>query len=151
MPYKDPERQAKAQREWCAKRRAKWLTENGPCVRCGRATDLQVDHRDPGKKISHRIWSWAPARLAAELAKCQVLCGVCHRGKTAFEQRGEKNKTAKLTEADVRTMHARAATGEPGLSIAKAFGISHRQAYRILKGERWAHVYADIHGREAVA
>ncbi len=87
MPYADPKKRLEYQRNWMAKRRQDWLAANGPCVRCGTSDDLQVDHIDPTQKVSHRIWSWAIARLNAELAKCQVLCHSCHHKKTG-EQNG---------------------------------------------------------------
>ncbi len=57
----------------------------GVCVRCGTTDDLEFDHIDPATKsfaigVSiHRRWS----DLVAEVAKCQLLCGPCHRAKTA--------------------------------------------------------------------
>ncbi len=48
------------------------------CVKCGSTTRLELDHVDPGTKVDHRIWSWSTARMLAEIAKCQVLCKVCH-------------------------------------------------------------------------
>lgn len=88
MPYADPDQQRDYQRDWIAERREAWLLENGPCVSCGSAEDLEVDHIDPGRKVTHRVWSWAPERAAAELAKCQVLCLGCHRKKTYGEAVG---------------------------------------------------------------
>ena len=82
MPYSDPAQQRRYQREWVARRRQAWLDENGPCVRCGSADELEVDHVDPEKKVSHRVWSWSAERRDAELSKCQVLCGECHAKKT---------------------------------------------------------------------
>lgn len=78
MPYADPERQRRYQREWVAKRRRIWLTKNGPCVRCGSAKNLQVDHIDRLQKVDHKVWSWSAKKRESELAKCQVLCSDCH-------------------------------------------------------------------------
>lgn len=85
MPYKDPGRQRKYQRERNARIRREWLQENGPCAQCGNAENLNVDHVDPETKISHNVWSWSKSRREAELAKCQVLCQVCHFAKTGRE------------------------------------------------------------------
>jgi hypothetical protein len=63
-------------------RRDAWLAENGPCQRCGSWDRLEVDHVDPSKKISHKVWSWSALRRAEELAKCQALCSDCHQEKT---------------------------------------------------------------------
>lgn len=84
MPYADPVRQAEYQREWTARRRARWLAGK-VCVICGSTEDLQVDHIDPRTKVSHHVWSWSQARREAELAKCQVLCGPHHKEKTKRE------------------------------------------------------------------
>jgi hypothetical protein len=78
MGYLDPGTQRRFVRRWVAKRRADWLAVNGPCKRCGSTQKLELHHRDPAEKVSHRIWSWAPARRDAELAKCDVLCRWCH-------------------------------------------------------------------------
>ena len=54
----------------------------GKCVKCPSTEKLQFDHIDPKQKVNHRIWTWSPARRAAELAKCQLLCEPCHIQKT---------------------------------------------------------------------
>jgi hypothetical protein len=82
MPYKDKAAQLRYQAEWAKRNRQEWVTTNGPCVKCGSMEYLQVDHIDPSQKVSHRIWTWSKERRAAELAKCQVLCLVCHKAKT---------------------------------------------------------------------
>jgi len=82
MPYKDKDRQKEYQNTWMQKRRIKWLEENGPCKKCGSWNDLQVDHVDPDKKVTHRVWSWSKERRDKELAKCQSLCCKCHKQKT---------------------------------------------------------------------
>jgi 5-methylcytosine-specific restriction endonuclease McrA len=85
MAYKDKEKQRAFQRESIRTRRSAWLTENGPCRKCGSAENLEVDHIDRAIKEQHRIWSWSEKRRTAELAKCQVLCRGCHQEKTAGE------------------------------------------------------------------
>lgn len=71
------------QLEWLAARRAAYLADKS-CAVCGSTTNLEIDHIDPSKKVSHRIWSWSKARREAELAKCQILCITHHREKTAL-------------------------------------------------------------------
>lgn len=82
MPYSSKERQAAYQAKWLRDRREQWLQENGPCVRCGSWVRLEVDHREEGQKVSHRVWGWSKERRERELAKCQPLCKLCHRAKT---------------------------------------------------------------------
>ncbi len=77
-----PETKRRARAKLLKKRRD-WLMTNGPCQSCGSVENLEVDHIDPSLKISHRVWSWAEPVRMAELAKCQVLCSVCHKKKTA--------------------------------------------------------------------
>ncbi len=52
------------------------------CVKCGSVENLELDHIDPETKVNHAIWSWSEVRRNEELAKCQVLCEVCHLEKT---------------------------------------------------------------------
>lgn len=98
MPYKDVEKQRAAQRQWRATRRAKHLLGKR-CVTCGSTTDLELDHLDRNLKVSHRIWSWSEARLKVELAKCQVLCRLCHERKT-FMERGYAEHSARQYEVN---------------------------------------------------
>jgi hypothetical protein len=106
MPYKDSAKQIAYQCAWVAKRRRKWLRENGPCKGCGTRQQLQIDHKDPSKKISHRVWSWSEVRRLAELAKCQVLCKRCHREKSRVNRehaRGVRHGQARLSDAAGRS------------------------------------------------
>lgn len=80
VPYADPDRQREYQRIWRAHRRAEWF-EGKVCVDCGGSRNLEVDHVDASRKVSHRIWSWTAKRRNAELAKCVVRCKPCHRQK----------------------------------------------------------------------
>lgn len=83
--YKNPADRRDYQLEWMRKRRTNWLLANGPC-KCGSWERLEIDHINPGSKVNHRIWSWTDEKREAELAKCQVLCFVHHREKTAAER-----------------------------------------------------------------
>ena len=82
MPYADKDKQREYQRRWMKERRETWLNENGPCVDCGTWLDLEVDHVDPSRKVTHRVWSWSVERREKELAKCVVRCHPCHESKT---------------------------------------------------------------------
>jgi len=89
MPMRTREEQRAYQLAWIKKRRQDWIDANGPCQLCDSTEDLEVDHINPATKRMHvsSIWSLAltnPKRIA-ELAKCQVLCRVCHLDKTGFD------------------------------------------------------------------
>lgn len=142
MGYRSKERQRQYQRTWIARRRRRWMEENGPC-RCGSTTGLEVHHRDPGQKASHRVWSWKRSRREKELAKCVVLCSACHREETTLQQRGELNATAKLTRSDVMEMYQLARTGRAQGEIADRFGVHRTTVGKILRGERWAHLHRE--------
>ena len=74
-------------------RRAVWAhLKTHPCVDCGESdlVVLDFDHRDPTQKIQTvaALTRTAPlAVLLAEIAKCDVRCGNCHRIRTV-EQLG---------------------------------------------------------------
>jgi hypothetical protein len=82
MPYKDKEKHKEYQRKRVARIRKEWFEENGPCKECGSWENLELHHKDPAQKVSHRIWSWAKEKRLAELSKCEVLCRECHINKT---------------------------------------------------------------------
>ena len=81
MPFANPEDKRAYDRERAARLRREWLLANGPC-RCGSWEDLEMHHKDPAQKVSHRIWNWSAERRAAELAKCEPLCKRCHKAET---------------------------------------------------------------------
>jgi len=81
VPYKDKDKQRAYQKQRVAKIREQWFKENGPCKECGSRLNLEIHHKDPTQKESHRIWSWAKERREAELKKCEVLCTTCHMAK----------------------------------------------------------------------
>lgn len=72
------------QREWIRARRAAYFSDKS-CVICSSTEDLELDHIDPTTKTSHKIWSWSESRRLTELAKCQVLCYLCHKAKTIVQ------------------------------------------------------------------
>ena len=86
MPYTDPETRRAYAREWLAARRAAFF-DGKCCIDCGATDSLELDHSDPDLKVCHRVWSWAQERREAELAKCVVRCGPCHRERHAVLRR----------------------------------------------------------------
>jgi hypothetical protein len=131
------EKKKQYQLEWVTRRRIEWFLEKW-CVKCGSVDDLELDHIDPALKVTNSIWSWSKAKQETELAKCQVLCSICHKSKSASEKPvGEKNPTAKLTVADVLVIR------ELKLSqreIGRMFKINQRTVSRIKRRELWKHV-----------
>jgi hypothetical protein len=95
LPYKDPTAKRTYQREWMRERRARILAGR-TCEWCETADELEIHHRDPNSKVSHRIWSWSTERIASELGKCIVLCRSCH-------DRGHAQ--ALRVEAELRNPH----------------------------------------------
>ena len=66
-----------------------------PCAICNKQYDyynMQLDHIDPSTKM-HNICQLRNRKLdilQVELAKCQVLCALCHRRKSIIEQKEKK-------------------------------------------------------------
>lgn len=139
MSYKDPAAQARYQARWAKKHRQEWIAENGPCRFCGSWDRLEVDHIDPTQKVTHAVWSWAPERRDAELAKCQVLCRACHSKKTGEQNRarilGKPGPPRKLTRREVLAIYA--AEGQGSRAVAKRFGIHHATVHDIWSGRTW--------------
>lgn len=77
MPYADKTKQREYQRNWMRDRRAAFMVGR-TCADCGGANRLELHHRDPSQKISHKIFSWKEERMLAEAAKCDIVCDECH-------------------------------------------------------------------------
>ena len=59
----------------------------GKCVKCSSVHQLEFDHIDPATK-SYTIASRPSAsnvKFWAEIAKCQLLCSVCHKRKSKLD------------------------------------------------------------------
>jgi 5-methylcytosine-specific restriction endonuclease McrA len=82
MSYKDPDKQRQYQRERNARIRAEYLKDKS-CKVCDTKKLLEVDHIDPKKKVSHKVWSWSKEKREKELKKCQILCRKHHQDKTS--------------------------------------------------------------------
>lgn len=72
--------------ERIAKTRAEFFSGKS-CVFCGSTDRLEIDHIDPSTKVSHKIFGWTKERREGELAKCRVLCFVCHNARHSQEMR----------------------------------------------------------------
>lgn len=69
------------QRNWVADRRSEWFSDKS-CNHCGATENLELNHKDPSTKVTHRIWSWSKEKREEELAKCEPLCEACHKAVT---------------------------------------------------------------------
>ena len=144
MSYKDKRRQAEYQTEWLNRRRLEWLAIHGPCAACGSWDRLEVDHVDPDKKVTHRVWSWCKDRREAELKKCQALCFTCHKKKSIAHfvplMSGLRNWNARANPAMVRKIRAQAASGDSLATLVRRHGLSKTTVASIVRGERWTSV-----------
>lgn len=137
VPFKDPEQR----RQWCRevprRRRAEWFAGK-VCVTCGGRDNLELDHKDPATKISHRIWSWSANRRIAELAKCQPLCRECHAKKSVTEVlKGQERPDAKLTDNYVREIRA---SDESYRVLGARYNVAHSIIAKIKWGVDWKHI-----------
>ena len=79
MPYKDSTKQLRYQRTWIQGRRKAVISLLGDeCQQCGSTQRLEVHHRVPDHKITHRFYSRSWPRIEAEIVKCDLLCVDCH-------------------------------------------------------------------------
>jgi hypothetical protein len=57
-----------------------------PCTDCGRVRQsvaMDFDHIDDDKVAGiAQMWSWSRVRVIAEIAKCELVCCICHRIRT---------------------------------------------------------------------
>lgn len=141
MPYKDKTKQLAYQNAWIKRRRLDWLVENGPCVLCGSDDRLQVDHIDPSKKNTHRIWSYSKSKRDLELAKCRALCYSCHSRKSASEcLKGEDNPRTTLTNLQVAHIKTEFLAGVRQRDLVKKYNVSKGTIYTIVRNKKWLSV-----------
>lgn len=141
MPYKDKDKQREYMRLWMAARRAEWFRGKS-CENCGTTKKLSIHHRDLAEKNAHSVWSWRKSRREVELAKCAVLCRLCHAREDSRMRhlRGWRRSDCRLTDsqaADVRRRRDEGAT-----QLSKEFGISPRAILCIWDGDSYKRVAA---------
>lgn len=95
---------------------------------------LEIDHIDPRQKLSHRIWSWSPARREAELGKCQVLCQKHHLEKTKLN--GDIPDWGKGLKHGTRSMYNK---HKCRCAECKAWNAAKSRRHRALMVERQTH------------
>lgn len=64
----------------------------GKCLVCGSVTDLHFHHIDKASKVKAltKMLHASEAAFEAELAKCELLCGECHRDEHYGKDRKRK-------------------------------------------------------------
>lgn len=71
------------------RRRSEWIeTLGGVCVECGTNERLEFDHIDPLSKeysVAKILSGGSEAKVATEMAKCQLLCHDCHKDKSRVD------------------------------------------------------------------
>lgn len=128
MPIKDIQKRREYQLEWLRRRREDWFRENGPCVECGSWNNLELHHRNPDEKVTHKIWNWSEQRRREELEKCDPLCQTCHRAETNEQNRarflGVPSPLRKMSEQTIASILHLIDLGFSERTIAPAFGIA---------------------------
>lgn len=115
--------------------RVVWIAANGvPPV------THQIDHGPRGKAINalsnlEAVPGPENMRRAAASGLLNPPCGSNHYA-------------AKLSIRDVAEIRSRAALGETGAAIGRAFGISESHARRVSRGDRWTRAGRLLDGRE---
>ncbi len=76
-------------RNWRERRRTRARQMlGGKCGQCGADGAIEFDHIDPSTKkcAIAAMWTASEEKFNSEVAKCQLLCGECHKEKTARER-----------------------------------------------------------------
>lgn len=62
------------------RKRKKSYLDGKTCADCGSIADLEFHHIDPSTKVNNigRMWTRRREVLEAEIAKCEVICHLCH-------------------------------------------------------------------------
>jgi hypothetical protein len=101
-----------------------WELANGPtpvglyvCHHCDHPPCVRLDHLFLGTALDNARDRDAKGRLD--------------------DRRGARNGNAKLSEADVRQIRARAAAGETQTNLGQAFGVGQTTVSEILAGKKW--------------
>ena len=120
----------------------------GRCARCDATEGLQFDHITPGsraRKVSEAT-NWAMERFLAEVDKCQLLCDPCHRAKSSEAGEvaiGERQGTARLTEAEVREILMSPLSSR---RLAMKYGVSKTTIRDVCLRKTWKRVILDLAG-----
>ena len=72
-----------------------------PCVDCGETDPvvLEFDHlRDKSFSIGAKLTNHSWDAIVAEIEKCEVVCGNCHKRRTARRRQSNRARLTGLTE-----------------------------------------------------
>ena len=148
MPFTGEQRRLYTN-EYRTLRRVEVLTRFGNrCQLCGAISDLQFDHIDRSTKVHNisKMWTASKEKFDAELAKCQLLCGDCHKKKTRDcddipppkPSLGEDHGMAKLNADDVRSIRSRYSSGEATVTeLAREYRVSRGTINPIVNYKTW--------------
>lgn len=95
--------------------------------------------RPEGKEVAHENGIRRDCR-AENLSWKTPLENQADRRRHGTDTRGEDHAPAKLTEYDVREIRRRAAEGESGSALGRAYGVSQGQISRIVRRQSWSHL-----------
>lgn len=95
--------------------------------------DAFIRPRRPGEVPNHLNGDKADNRLS-NLEITDRAGNTAHAAKSGLIRSGSRHWRTKLTDAQVQEIRERFALGEPGQSIADAFGITRSYAYHIKQG-----------------
>lgn len=114
--------------------RISWELKNGPIPK-----DLQVLHqcdKPPCVRPDHLFLGTQKENLQDMLKKGRANKAI-----------GQRHGRSKITEADVRKAHYLVADGVPQMEVALKLGVHVNTIARVISGSRWAHIYAEFHGK----
>ncbi len=96
MPYKNKDLQKQFQREWVAKKKAKFFASLS-CEKCGNSNELNLSSNVPGVRI-HTMSPWNKSGVPRENYK--VLCSGCKNVPKPIKKRRRKTiAKSNITEA----------------------------------------------------
>jgi len=126
--------------------------KTGPCVDCGKhrqPCQLDFDHRAGETKhySVSKMTNLLPATVMAEVAKCDLVCALCHRIRTHERKqyrhdesngahaaiRRNAGPSRRVSDEQIDEMVSRYLAGETAPQIARAFEISNPSVFNRLK------------------
>lgn len=125
--YLQVRRMVAGKRTYALAHRLVWMHFNGPIPQ-----GLQINHKNGNKKDNRP----ANLELATSAQNTRHAVRVLGVGRAA-NQHGEKNRNAKLTQAQVQAIRSRRAQGDSLKAIASEFGVTFQTVSKIARGNRW--------------